>query len=200
MGKKIDLNSKPTNNTRIKSHYNNYLPQRLPEDAENENELENSNPPQDTAVKNTTKDLAKKALSTKVPSFIANSKVVDDVLDDTINATIKMAKKKKTIFLLSIILPLVGILLLILITVFIVLDVSGGGSSLISGGYYSPRCDEVTVLFYSKIGDEWTNTGTGTYSLDDYVAGVVYAEVRGTNNIEVYKTFAVAARTFLEIR
>ena len=76
---------------------------------------------------------------------------------------------------------------------------SGSGTSGISfGGYHNARCNEITVIFEERDDTgKWNVTGTGTYSMEDYLAGVVYAEVGGAWNMEVYKTLAVAARTFV---
>lgn len=53
-------------------------------------------------------------------------------------------------------------------------------------GYYDAPCQEITV----------TGDDAGTYSLEDYVAGVVQREVGGWNNLVVDQTFAIAARTY----
>lgn len=56
--------------------------------------------------------------------------------------------------------------------------------------YYEITCTEVTV-------NSVDGRQGGTYELEDYVAGVVNAEVGMLDNIEVYKLFAIAARTYL---
>lgn len=53
-------------------------------------------------------------------------------------------------------------------------------------GYYDAPCQEITV----------TGDDAGTYSLEDYVAGVVQREVGGWNDLVVDQVFAVAARTY----
>jgi len=68
-------------------------------------------------------------------------------------------------------------------------------SSIAFGGMYNIRCKEMTVIFVDK-NNGYEVTGSQTYSLTDYVAGVVAAEVGGFVNKEVYKTYALAARTF----
>ena len=87
-------------------------------------------------------------------------------------------------------------------------DSSSGGSSsssiysLSSGrlanvGYYEPKCKNITVVEVDK-NNGYAPTGNNkTYNLDDYVAGVVYQEVGGFQNIEVFRAFAIASRTFV---
>ena len=101
--------------------------------------------------------------------------------------------KKSIIIIVAIsILSMCG---LMLITAPIVMFGGATKSRIAFGGMYNGRCSEMTVIFVdSKNG--YQPTGTQTYNMTDYVAGVVYAEVGGFKNIEVYKTFAVAARTF----
>lgn len=98
---------------------------------------------------------------------------------------------------LKIILILVAAVLAILfvaITVVIILD-DDGSSGIGAGGYYTPRCSEMTVIFTDKE-NNYEPTGTETYSLEDYVAGVVYAEVGSFGDPEIYKLFSIAARTY----
>lgn len=102
--------------------------------------------------------------------------------------TFTVAKK-----VLLVVLPVFAIVCLIAVFIATIIAIFGGGSTV--GGYYSMRCPEVTVIFTDKKND-YAVTGTKTYSLDDYVAGVVSAEVGSLNNLEVYKTFALAARTY----
>ena len=52
-------------------------------------------------------------------------------------------------------------------------------------------CDNVTVT---------EGEYTGTYTLDDYVAGVISHEVGGFQDTETFKAFSVAARTYLFTR
>ena len=72
-----------------------------------------------------------------------------------------------------------------------------GGNGLSFGSYYSYECDEITVIFKDK-SKNYETSGSGTYPLDEYVAGVVYAEIgRMSKNEEMAKAFALAARTFV---
>ena len=92
-----------------------------------------------------------------------------------------------------------GILLLFIVLLLIASILLAGAadeSSTAEGGYYDIRCEDVTVIMTDK-SNGYSVTGTKTYSLEDYIAGVVAAEVGGFNNLEVYKTIAVAARTYL---
>ena len=66
---------------------------------------------------------------------------------------------------------------------------------LATSGYVSTRCKEVTVIMTDK-SNGYTQTGSKTYAFEDYIAGVVSAEVGMFNNLEVYKEFAIAARSY----
>ena len=69
--------------------------------------------------------------------------------------------------------------------------IGSGIGGLATGGYYKVNCQEMTVT-------DGDGNIIGTYDNTDYVAGVVAAEVGGFNNLEVYKAFAVGARTYGE--
>ena len=94
-----------------------------------------------------------------------------------------------------IILPIVifVVLVSVFISVFQLLDVNK--SNLALGGYYSVRCPEVTVIFVDKQ-NGYTETGSKTYSLEEYVAGVIAGEVAYLGNYEVDKVYAIAARSY----
>lgn len=86
---------------------------------------------------------------------------------------------------------------LLLMTLFIVINSfiwgeggSGGSSTIGTTTTYTQRCAATTV----KMPDD----STATYDARDYVAGVVAAEVGGFRDAEVYKAFAIAARTYGE--
>lgn len=108
------------------------------------------------------------------------------------SSTEEKNKKKKYLMILIILIMSSGMLFFIVL--FAVIYQEFGNKTAI-GGYYTSRCSEVTVIFTDKQND-YAVTGTQTYPLEDYVAGVVSAEVGGLNNLEVYKTFALAARTY----
>lgn len=174
MGKKIDLNIKPKSLNRIEPHSQNYTTRSRFENLQ-ENQQENSF---EEKNKDTAKIFAKKPLLTKLPRLIVNSKIVS---------------------ILALTLSFFGIILALTVVFIITImeNLSTSiGNGVSTGGYYSPRCNEITVIFVDK-NNNYAVTNSATYSLDDYVAGVVAAsEVGGFNNLEIYKTFAVAARTF----
>lgn len=58
-------------------------------------------------------------------------------------------------------------------------------------GYYDAPCQEITVIGTSSHPD------SGTFSVEDYVAGVVQNEVGFWNNLVVDEVFAIAARTYV---
>lgn len=58
-------------------------------------------------------------------------------------------------------------------------------------GYYDAPCQEITVIGTSSHPD------SGTFSIEDYVAGVVQNEVGFWNNLTVDEVFAIAARTYV---
>lgn len=87
-------------------------------------------------------------------------------------------------------------LLFVMLIVFMIAALVGNEMNKIaSGGYYAMRCQEVTVIMTDKSRD-YEITGTATYPFEDYIAGVVNAEIGGFYNLEVYKEFAIAARSY----
>lgn len=105
---------------------------------------------------------------------------------------LNIIKLKRKIVLL---LPILGIIFILLMIAAIVAVVSDNGNSggLATAGYYDIGCDEVTVIFVDK---DYNATGTETYPLEEYVAGVVVGEVAYLGSHELDKVFAIAARTF----
>lgn len=94
---------------------------------------------------------------------------------------------------------LISIVLLFIIYIIMVLSLdtdSYDNAHMAIQGYYNSQCQEVTVIFTNK-SNNYEVTGTGTYELEDYVAGVVAGEVGFLGSIEVDKAFAIAARTYL---
>lgn len=148
----------------------------------------NSNSPKNTAeVANAAKTVGNQA---------AKSAAVKTVGKTAAKFAAAGVAKKAIASALAAIAPYIGgifvFILILALLIALIMIIFGGaynGNNMAFGGYYEPECSEMTVI--SKDG-----TSANTYSLTDYVAGVVAAEVGGANNIEVYKTFAVAARTY----
>lgn len=94
---------------------------------------------------------------------------------------------------LIVLLPLIAAVFLIIFiaaifaTVIAIDEDKDFNEQLSTSGYYANRCRQVTVL---------TDNGSRTYDFEDYIAGVVSAEVGLFNNLEVYKEFAIAARSY----
>lgn len=108
---------------------------------------------------------------------------------------IKFPLPNKALIIATLIISFSFIFLMLFVTLFSDED-DGAGSGVTMGGYYTAKCDEITVIYTNK-NNNYEVTGSGNFSLDDYVAGVVYAEVGGANNKEIYKVFALAARTYV---
>jgi len=177
MGKKVDLNSnKKVNNNPVKkkekSHFSSNNFNKLSPSKKTHNGIRNQN--------NSTNQYYEENQTPEI----------DDVGNFELSFPIKN-KIVLTVLLISI--PF------ILLLVFISVILSGAeiGSGVSISGYYDLRCDEITVTFTDKE-NNYEATGTATYSLDDYVAGVVYAEVGMFNNKEIYKVFALAARSYVQ--
>ena len=118
-------------------------------------------------------------------------------VDSKANASLEMIANSIMKKILFISIPFLMVLFLLIIVVVIIgdNDDENTGSNIVSGGYFNARCQEVTV----KIADKSKNyeiVDTKTVAFEDYVAGVVAAEIGSFNNLEVYKEFAIAARSY----
>ena len=113
--------------------------------------------------------------------------------DSKENATISDFATKKTMIKPAII--IIPIVLFVLLTIYFISALSGANKKniLSMGGYYAMKCPEVTVTF---VDENYEPTETKTYPLEEYVAGVVGGEVGMFNSSEVYKAFAISARTY----
>ena len=83
---------------------------------------------------------------------------------------------------------LVIIIILAMLTIFFGHELIQQQSNL---GYYDAPCQEITVIGTSSHPD------SGTFSIEDYVAGVVQNEVGFWNDLVVDEVFAIAARTYV---
>lgn len=181
MGKKVDLNKKKNaNNTKRSSHPK----------IKSSNRHSNSNTHNTLNRENT-------EASQETNSFSGSHTNSNYNIDDSAKINIKLPNSKKVIIIIAA-LPFIAVGFLMLLVTTIFTDESGGKSSsnLAMSGYYASRCSEVTVIFTDKSND-YEVTGTNTYPLEEYVAGVVAGEVAFLGSLEVDKEFAIAARTYL---
>ena len=189
MGRKIDLDSENVSSN-LSSHrthplsYDNYVPSEE-EDIEEENydneEVEEETEEEEVLGEETVSDSDGKPLTDN---------------SDTVNKIAKIGLKlaAKSSIIPWIILGIVLLFIFVFLIVIIVVIISSAANNQTASGYYDVRCKEVTVIMTDE---NYRKTGSKTYSLDDYLAGVVSAEVGMFNNLEVYKVFAIAARTYL---
>ena len=218
MGKKVDLNAPQKAKTVHRKPQANNKPrenkEQNNEDAQNKQE-NNSQQPQDNEQQQTNnnqqasnkknannqelskseqvgKEMAKKAIASKTGNTIANSKMMDKALD---KAIVKLRVVNKITLIFTILTILSPILLLIMLAVAIATLFSGDSESGAGafGGYYPIDCKEVTII---KVDENYEPVGNETYDLEEYVAGVINNEVGMFGNLEVYKQFAIAARTY----
>ena len=113
----------------------------------------------------------------------------------TSSVAVKALKNPITRKIILIAIPIFLVLLLIL---FVAASLGGdnyGNGRLATKGYYVSPCQDITVIFTDKK-NNYEVTGTGTYDLETYVAGVIAGEVGFLGSLEVDKTFAIAARSY----
>lgn len=87
-----------------------------------------------------------------------------------------------------------GIIFLLLIVLIAIVTIFFGNELIeqqTNLGYYDAPCQEITVIGTSEHPD------SGTFSVEDYVAGVVQNEVGFWDNLVVDEVFAIAARTYV---
>ena len=119
------------------------------------------------------------------------------LLDSTSLSDVKVFLKIKMILKLAVILLPILALSFVVVYFLLIIDelTSKGDTGMAVGGYYSPECTEITVIFTDK-SKNYEVTGSGTYDLEEYVAGVIAGEVGYFGNLEVDKAFAIAARSY----
>lgn len=184
MGKKIDLNRKRNNlthknkNTRPKN--NNYEGNNSDLDGENitDEEQNKINAP---ATKTSNGLFGINAINNSV-----STKNKIKLL--TKNPAIKAIKTK-------LILIGIGVSSFVFIILFLMAMFGNETAQIATGGYYAMTCPEVTVIFTDKE-NNYEITGSKTYPFEEYIAGVVAKEVGPLVSLEVYKTFAIAARSY----
>lgn len=110
----------------------------------------------------------------------------------------------------------IAVIMIILAILAVFMAIFGTGTSTTKNIYTDPEsenkgyCKELEVTFYKKVEENGTTRyeineevgemGVATYDLETYVAGVISGEVGVLKNEEVWKAFAVAARTYGLIR
>ena len=214
MSKKIDLNAPRNNSSNHKKsknihsfYYNN--PQKKQEEehkkvkSKNNNnnknesaniENQNINSNQDETSSTTNENNSASSISALDALKRRKSKKNDSqgTLKDII---LKIPIVKKIILTVMIIFAPIILLLMVFIVIFSD-EASAQNSSVAFGmSYYNAECSEITVINVNA-NNGYTPVSSKTYNLNDYVAGVIYNEVGGLSNLEVYKAFAIAARTY----
>ena len=110
----------------------------------------------------------------------------------TSSVTLKV-KKKFLIRIIPIIIALLFLLFLALFTALYITNENANDGAVAVEGYYEIKCTDVTVINVDK---QYNPISSATYPLEEYVAGVINNEVGMFGNYEVYKQFAIAARTY----
>lgn len=212
MRKKVDLNAPRQTNTNIKQHHNN----RPNITANNQMALENNSqtPPADNSLDNIKNlgNLGKQKVieeglkSAGVPASIASwaskQKRVQAAADNHMPKGIVKFAMKSTMTL-SIVLMMAApiVLLMLFVVLFGASESSSSSSGAGSGTFtYGQTCEMITVYNTGCDGNaqNCSNAYDGTVTLEDYVAGVVTAEIGpAPNDLEYYKVVAIAARSYV---
>lgn len=194
MGKKFDLNKKPSFGMNPKRHpmtnnrYNNQTNNQT-NNQRNFDEYGNEIPQDENNT--TTEQNNTHTRSSMFSNFRNKYKYTSSAnISELKDVTIKFPKVL-VVKLLIIILPIV-IFAFLATSVVILFNNTSSAKGLARGGYYASKCPEITVVHVKKDPVE-----TETVPLEDYVAGVVAAELGGYGNKEMYKIYALAARTYV---
>lgn len=122
----------------------------------------------------------------------AGKKAATAIGKGTVSAITKLIAAIGALGPIGILFILVIVLVIIVCIIAIVLGSSLEQQNNWNGiGYYDAPCQEITVIGTSNHPD------SGTFSVEDYVAGVVQNEVGFWDNLVVDEVFAVAARTYV---
>ncbi len=119
--------------------------------------------------------------------------------EEAINTKVKAILKFSKRLIISISLITIIPLLLLAIIFFVVIlgaSDSSGVAGYATGEYYEIKCADITVNFADK-NNNYEIYKTETYPFEEYIAGVINGEVSEFNNLEVYKEFAIAARSYV---
>lgn len=201
MGKKFDLNKKPSFGMNPKRHSmmnNRYNSQTNNQrnNQSNVNQYENEIPHDESNTTTSQSNTNTHTRSSMFSNFRNRTKSSTSAsLTDLKDVTIKFPKVL-VVKLLIIILPLAIFAFLATSIVLFFSDSSSSAKGLARGGYYAAKCPEVTVVHVNK-SDGYEPYETETVPLEDYVAGVIAAELGGYGNKEMYKVYALAARTYV---
>lgn len=192
MGKKIDLNRKRNNlthkNKNTRPINNNYEDNNNNPNEENTDDKQQDSNKANSTATNTSRSLLGINAMNKLKNINNSVSTKDKIKLLTKNPAIKTMKIK-------LILIGIGVFLFVFIVLFLIAMFSNETAQIATGGYYAMKCPEVTVIFTDKE-NNYEVTGTKTYPLEEYVAGVVAKEVGPLVSLEVYKTFAIAARSY----
>ena len=194
MGKKVNLNKKHSTPDFYRKNRNSH-PMNPPK-----NNMENSQNGEDSSL-NSTENINNSAsniesgLSLKNRFFGSNNRNKNSDSSMIKGLILKNPVVRKFIIISCAV--FIGIFLLIFAIFIIIASVSEyqAKKHIAMGGYYSMKCSEVTVIFTDKA-NGYQVTGSKTYPLEEYVAGVVAGEVGYFGDLEVDKAFAVAARSY----
>ena len=203
MGKKVDLNRKHSNTNSFRKNTRPVTP-RYEENSQmdEDSSLDYSNEDYDESPEINDDGVSANNLGmSSTRELIQNkaSEMFDKMENKTQNEKFKILLKNPATR--KIMLVAIGALIVALFILFIIymvaalLGSSGSKGKTAIGGYYTNRCSEVTVIYTDK-SDDYAITGSGTFAFEDYIAGVVSAEVGMFNDIEIYKSLAITARTY----
>lgn len=192
MGKKVDLNKKHSTPIFNRNHKNNYSMHAPKSNMENSQNGEDSSLQSPENIENRTSDI-ESGLSLR-NRFSSSNNRKKSKNNKELMILMKKAATKKIIIISGIF--FIGLLFLLLI-IFMISSITQfqAKKNIAMGGYYSMKCSEVTVIFTDK-SNGYQVTGSNTYPLEEYVAGVVAGEVGYFGDLEVDKAFAVAARSY----
>lgn len=191
MGNRVDLNARRnTNNNTHRNRHSNY---HSNSDQTPNNEETSNNSPSNLEKKATEAGLRAVGVPKEIANKIAsNEKTYELAKKGTFTVKFPLPVKiAMTALMVGI--PFVALML------FVVLF--GGSASAASAGnfVYGQTCPTIIVenTGCNIDGEECSNIYDGSVDLENYVAGVVAAEIGNANNLEYYKVAAIAARTYV---
>ena len=150
----------------------------------------NNNPRGKSGIRNTISNAINKNKTSNALNGI-KQEASNEVKAEAVKVILKNPVVKKV---LLIAIPVVIFVLLIAFLIAAVVS-ENNNKGLATGGYYAMRCPEVTVIFVDK-SNGYSPIGTETYPFEEYIEGVLRGEVSSLNNIEIYKEYAILARTY----